>query len=90
MIDNLDNLVSITDAKATLPEIVRKAADGTDTVLLRHGHPTAVVVGIARLNALLEEIEDLEDRLSVYESRDHVASDRVPLEKVLTELGLHD
>jgi antitoxin StbD len=58
---------SITDAKAKLPELVRRAAE-EDVVLLRHSHPAAVLMSVARHAALMEHLDDLEDRLAVYES----------------------
>ncbi len=82
-----DDLFTITDAKAKLPEVVRRSADHPVT-LLRHGRPMAVVVGKLWYDELLERVEDLEDRLSVYESRDAEPDLRVPLDKVKAELGL--
>jgi prevent-host-death family protein len=75
--------VPISEAKARLSAIVRES-DSEDVLLLRHGRPAAVVVSTRRYNALLEEIEDLKDRLSVHE-RDGVT---VGLDKVIAELGL--
>lgn len=51
---------------ATLFELVRHAAD-EDVVLMNHSTPAAVLVAADRYDALLEEIEDLKDRLSVHE-----------------------
>lgn len=42
----------------------------------------------ARREELLEQIEDLDDRLSVYESRESDPSSRLSVEKVRAELGL--
>jgi prevent-host-death family protein len=75
--------VPISEAKARLSEIVRES-DSEDVLLLRHGRPAAVVVSTRRYNALLEEIEDLKDRLSVHEREDVT----VGLDKVIAELGL--
>jgi antitoxin StbD len=69
MIDT--NTIPITEAKAKLPEIARRANENVTTVLMRHGHPIAVVLGVGQYDALLEEIEELKDRLSVYEAREH-------------------
>lgn len=41
---------------------------------MRHGHPTAAVISARRYDALLEEMEDLRDRLSLAE-RDGVTVD---------------
>jgi len=85
----VDNLVTITDAKGTLGELVRVAADESrPTVLTKHGRPAAVLLGMADYDALQEEIEDLRDRLSVYESREAGPGGRLSFEKVLVELDI--
>ena len=82
-----EDLFTITDAKAKLPEIVRRAVE-RDVTLLRHGRPVAVVIGTDRFEALLEQIEDLDDRLSVYESLGSEPDLRIGHAKVVAELGL--
>ena len=81
-------LVPITEAKAKLTELVRDAAT-EDVLLLRHGRPAAILVAPDRLDALHDQIEELEDRLSVFESLDHGPEGRIPLEKLGVELGMH-
>lgn len=76
-------LVSISEAKGRLSEVVRDS-DREDVILMRHARPAAVVMSARRHEALLEEVEDLRDRLSVHE-REGVT---IPLEKALLELGL--
>lgn len=83
----MDKLVPLTEAKNHLHEIVRQAQDD-NVVILRHGRPVAVVISPSTLDGLLEEIEDLKDRLSVMESRLDADDMRVPWEKVKVELGL--
>ena len=83
----MDNLVPLTEAKNRLHEIVRQAEDD-NIVLLRHGRPVAVVISPAALQGLLDELEDLKDKISVLESRLDSADMRVSLEKVKVELGL--
>ncbi len=80
-------LVTVTEAKARLGELLREAAE-EDVVVVRHGHAAAVLVGAERYDALLEELEDLKDRLSVYESAATEPSLRVGLDKMAAELGL--
>ena len=53
-------LVTVTEAKARLGELLREAAE-EDVVVVRHGHAAAVLVGAERYDALLEELEDLEE-----------------------------
>lgn len=78
-----DLLVPITEAKARLSEIVRESED-RNVLLMKHGRPGAVVLSAARYDALLERLDDLEDKLSVYE-REGVT---VGWDKLKAELGL--
>lgn len=78
------SMYTITQARAKLSELVREAEDA-DVVVVNHSRPVAILVGISRHEALLEEIEDLRDRLSVYE-RD--GEPTIAAEKLMAELGL--
>ena len=55
--------ISVTDAKAQLTELVRRAENGDEVVLTRHGHPAVRLVPVKRprnpkaLRALIEEIQ---------------------------------
>lgn len=40
--------VSVTDAKSQLTELVRRAEEGEEVILTRHGQPVAQVSGIKR------------------------------------------
>ena len=79
--------VPISEAKAKLNELVRIAED-QEVFILRHGRPVGVILSPARFNALIEELEDTLDRLSVYESQQSPESLRIPWEKVEAELGI--
>jgi prevent-host-death family protein len=54
--------ISVTDAKAQLTELVRRAEAGDEIVLTRHGHPAVRLVPVkkpvdrAARRALLEEL----------------------------------
>jgi prevent-host-death family protein len=54
--------ISVTDAKAQLTELVRRAEAGDEVVLTRHGHPAVRLVPVKRpvdqasRRALLEEL----------------------------------
>lgn len=54
--------ISVSDAKAQLTELVRRAEAGDENVQTRHGHPAARLVAIKKtcdrtaLRALVEEI----------------------------------
>ncbi|MBY0440703.1 MAG: type II toxin-antitoxin system prevent-host-death family antitoxin [Mycobacteriaceae bacterium] len=80
-----NTLVPISQARAQLSKLVRQTAD-QDVILMNHGRPAAILMSAARHEALLEEIEDLRDRLSVHE-RDHVT---MPFSKLIAELGIAD
>lgn len=76
-------MIAISKAKARLSELVRHAADD-DVVLMNHSTPAAVLRSAERDEALLEELEDLRDRLSVHE-RTGVT---IEAGKLMAELGL--
>lgn len=75
------SLVPISEARAHLSRLVRESADD-DVVLMNHGRPAAIPA--ERYESLMEELEDLRDRLSVHE-REHVT---MPLDKLGAELGV--
>ena len=66
----------MTEAKARLGELIHEATE-EDVVVLRQGHPAAVLVGAERYDALFEEQDDLKGRLSVCESAQSEAGLRV-------------
>lgn len=76
-------LVPISEAKGRLAALVRDS-DDDNVLLLRHGRPAAVLMSARRHEALMEEIEDLRDRLSIHE-REGLTMD---LDEVAAELGL--
>ncbi|HLY44649.1 MAG TPA: type II toxin-antitoxin system Phd/YefM family antitoxin [Stellaceae bacterium] len=55
--------ISVTDAKAQLTELVRRAENGDEVILTRHGHPAARLVPVKATpdrkarRALLEEVQ---------------------------------
>jgi prevent-host-death family protein len=55
--------ISVTDAKAQLTELVRRAEAGDEIVLTRHGHPAVRLVPVKKrrdwtaLRALIKEIQ---------------------------------
>ena len=77
--------IPVSEAKAKLSAIVRDS-DVHDVFLMRHGRPAAVVMSHARFEALLEQMEDMADRLSVFE-REGLTMD---YEKLAVELGFND
>lgn len=84
-----NHLVPVTDARDRLAELIRDA-ESNDVTLLRHGRPVAYLIGVERYEALLDQIDDLGDRLAAFESAHSEPDLRVPLEKVKAELGLMD
>jgi antitoxin StbD len=80
----MSTMIPISKAKARLSELVRQAAD-EDVILMNHATPAAVLVSAERYDDLLEELEDLRDRISVHE-RSGVT---ISADKLMAELGLH-
>jgi antitoxin StbD len=81
----VSNLVPISQARAHLSRLVKESAED-DVVLMNHGRPAAILIAADRYESLLEELEDLRDRLSVHE-REHVT---MPFDKFVAELGISD
>ncbi|QDP44153.1 RelB-like antitoxin [Gordonia phage JuJu] len=77
---------SIREAKAKLSEVIRDAQD-EPAVISNHGKPAAFVLSPERYEGLIEEIEDLRDRLAVHESR---GEPTMSFDKLVAELGLND
>lgn len=80
-------LVPLSEAKVRLHELVRELAE-REVVLLRHGRPVGVMIGFAVYRSLLERLEELEDRLAVFEAREEGADARAAWAKVKAEAGL--
>ncbi|AYD84640.1 RelB-like antitoxin [Mycobacterium phage Paito] len=76
-------MIPISKAKARLSELVRQAAD-EDVLLMNHSTPAAVLISAERYDDMLEELEDLRDRISVHE-RSGVT---ISADKLVAELGL--
>lgn len=55
--------IAVSEAKAQLTELVRRAEAGDEIILTRHGHPAARLVAIqpmkdkARRQAIMEELQ---------------------------------
>lgn len=81
----MDNttMVPLSEAKGRLSELVRQS-DSHDVLLMRHGRPAAVLMSHERHGALIEQYQDLLDRVSVYE-REGLTMD---YDKLSAELGL--
>lgn len=76
-------MTPISEAKGRLSELVRNS-DLDDVLLLRHGRVAAMLMSARRHDALMEELEDLRDRLSIHE-REGVTLD---FDKLRAELGV--
>jgi prevent-host-death family protein len=62
--------ISVTEAKAQLTDLVRRAEAGEEVVLTRHGHP---VVRIAPIKA----VQDKQSRLAIIERFQREARDKI-------------
>ncbi len=60
----MDRVVSITEARATLPDLLVEAMQ-REVFILRHNKPVGVLLDPAKYEALLDRLEDLEDSLAV-------------------------
>lgn len=55
--------ITVSEAKGRLTDLVRRAEEGEEVVLTRHGHPVARLVPVAarrskeKLRAVLEEVQ---------------------------------
>lgn len=83
-----EQLVNVSEVKGRLYELIRELASRPVFLLLRHGKPVAALVGYDTWARLIERVEDLEDRIAVYEAHADEADMKVPWEKVKAEAGL--
>lgn len=79
----MSKLVPVSEARARLSELVRDS-EFEDVILTNHGRPASVLIAAERYESLLEEIEDMRDRLSIHE-HDGVT---VPLSALAAEFGV--
>lgn len=82
-----ERLVTVSEAKVKFHEVIRGVASKA-ALLLRHGKPIAALLSYDQYVDLLNRIEDLEDRLAVYEAQKEGADMKVPWEKLKAESGL--
>lgn len=80
------HFVPVTEAREKLSGIIDSLEEST-VMLVRHSRPAAVMVSPARYEALLDQIEHLEDQCSVLYAQLHPEK-TVSLDKVKAELGL--
>jgi prevent-host-death family protein len=79
-----EELVTLTDAKVRLHELVRDLPE-RDVLLLRHGRPVAAMISFPKFEALMEKLEDLQDRVAVLESAEEPSDMMVSWEKLKAE-----
>lgn len=61
--------VPLSEAKPRLFELVRELAE-RDVILMRHGRPAGIMLAYETWQGLMDRIEELEDRIALYEARD--------------------
>lgn len=73
----MTTITPISEAKVHLSALVASvlASEDERVVLLRHGKAAAVMLSADAYNALVEALDDAEDKLSLYESDDEDALD---------------
>ncbi|MCA1222413.1 type II toxin-antitoxin system Phd/YefM family antitoxin [Streptomyces sp. 8L] len=79
-----ENIVTVREARAHLADHIRRAEEGTPTVITRNGEPVAAVVPIADFNSL----EDAADTLLAREAEAVLAQDgpTVTMAELLADL----
>jgi len=82
-----ERIIPLSEAKIQFHELVRGLPERT-VILVRHGRPVAAMVDFQGYEELLSRIEDLEDRLSVFEARAEAPDMRIAWEKLKAETGL--
>lgn len=85
--DRGDWLLQLSEVRLRLSEVLRELPNRS-VLILRHGRPVAKLVHVDVYESLLNRIEDLEDRLSVYEAEKEPADMRRSWDKVKAEAGL--
>ena len=63
-----EKFVGVTEARTMLRELLEEL-DDHDIVILRRNRPVARIIHPARLDGLIEKIEDLEDENAALENR---------------------
>jgi len=77
--------ISVSDARATLPEVIERAR--TEAVFVtRHGRAQAVLVSPERYEQMLEALEEHEDALAFDTALDEEGDD-IPWEQAKADLG---
>lgn len=79
-------LVPVSQARLHLVDLIEQA-DDEDVLILKHGHPVGVLLSHAGYERLLDDVEDLEDELSVLKAGSDGPA--IPLAKLQSELGLN-
>lgn len=73
--DDTENTLSVRDSRAHFADVIRRAQNGSPTVITRNGEPVAAVVPIEDFNA----VEDAIDRYFAREAdRDLAANPDAP------------
>lgn len=91
----MSNFINISDARANLPDLVKKVSENLDRVVITvKGQPQAVLVSQEELESLEETAEILAipgARESIEKGKKDIKAGRVtPLEDVIKELRLDE
>ena len=77
--------LNITKFRATLPDAI-ETAQTEAVILVRNGHPAAVVVSPARYDELMDALEELEDMAAV-DAALAQGGEPIPWAQVMKDLG---
>jgi len=83
----IPDMVPISDLRLRQSEVLAKLEHGP-VILTQHSRARAVLMDFDEWRRLMEDVEDMDDALTSLESRGTDDEARVPLEDVLTRLGL--
>lgn len=83
----MEYFIALTEARNKLSELI-KQCQSQPIWILRHSQPVGVLISPQHYEALLNEIEDLRDSMSVVESHAAPEDLRLSIGKAKIELGL--
>ena len=69
----MDSTVTITEAQAQFPALVRQAQKTGSVMVVRHGKPAAFILSPAQMEGILETMEILANPRAMHQIRLHQA-----------------
>lgn len=83
---SIPEIVSVAKAKAHLSQLLKEVCQGKVYEVINRSEAVAVIISVDHYKALLEQIEDLEDGISVLEAElEDYGKPTMPFEEVMKE-----